>query len=220
MSELADDLETSADGALVVDEDLKIVYANRSAQRILGYHPDGSAYGYCYQIMRGRDDRQQLVCREYCLVARRASLGEPVSNFDLNVPTKIKGDRWLNMSVLHYSDKSQGSSYIVHLFRDITQKKRDAEFAERLIAAARQHDSLRPDPHSSHATSRGHERLTPREREVLTLLAEGHGTREIAQRLSISTTTTRNHIQHVLQKLNVHTRLEAVVHAMNNDLFE
>ncbi len=52
--------------------------------------------------------------------------------------------------------------------------------------------------------------LSPRELEVLRLLAEGLGTRAIAERLVISTSTTRNHIQRILTRLGVHSRLEAV----------
>ena len=60
--------------------------------------------------------------------------------------------------------------------------------------------------------------LTDREREVLSLLAQGHITRDIAQSLSISNSTTRNHIQNILHKLNVHSRLEAVAYAYEHGL--
>ena len=54
-------------------------------------------------------------------------------------------------------------------------------------------------------------RLTRREREVLGLLAEGRTTREISDVLFITPATVRHHIQHVLEKLEVHRRLHAVV---------
>ncbi|MEJ2746212.1 MAG: LuxR C-terminal-related transcriptional regulator, partial [bacterium] len=60
--------------------------------------------------------------------------------------------------------------------------------------------------------------LTPRELEILELLARGHGTSEISELLAISQNTVRNHIQHILQKLQVHTRLEAVTYAIKNGL--
>jgi DNA-binding NarL/FixJ family response regulator len=46
--------------------------------------------------------------------------------------------------------------------------------------------------------------------EVLRLLAKGETTESIADQLSISRTTVNNHIQHILHKLNAHTRLEAI----------
>ena len=52
--------------------------------------------------------------------------------------------------------------------------------------------------------------LTPREREVLRLLAEGCDTKSIAGRLGLSVHTARDHVQNVLEKLDAHSRFEAV----------
>jgi len=57
------------------------------------------------------------------------------------------------------------------------------------------------------------ERLTPREKEVLRLMAEGHPSRSIAAELGISYTTVRTHIRGLGSKLAVHSKLEAVVKA-------
>ncbi len=57
------------------------------------------------------------------------------------------------------------------------------------------------------------EPLTPREREVLGLLAEGLSNKEVAARLSISEHTAKFHVNAVLAKLGVQRRLEAVVRA-------
>ena len=59
-------------------------------------------------------------------------------------------------------------------------------------------------------------RLTPREREVLTALADGLNDREIAERLSISIETSRTHMMHILEKLNVSSRLQALVFAVRH----
>ena len=53
-------------------------------------------------------------------------------------------------------------------------------------------------------------RLTPRERHVLELLVDGHNTAEIMARLRISDSTARTHVQSILSKLGVHSRLQAV----------
>ena len=60
--------------------------------------------------------------------------------------------------------------------------------------------------------------LTPREREVLQLLAEGIATEGIAQRLVVSSHTVRNHIRSILAKLDAHSRLEAVAIAVREQL--
>jgi len=61
--------------------------------------------------------------------------------------------------------------------------------------------------------------LTERELEVLRLMAEGASTRAAAQRLHVSVATIRNHIQNILVKLDVHSRLEAVAYATKHRLF-
>ena len=60
--------------------------------------------------------------------------------------------------------------------------------------------------------------LTDRERELLTLLVQGLNSKEIAVRLSISPNTVRTHVQSILTKLQVHSRLEAAAFAVRYGL--
>ncbi|MGO8824227.1 MAG: response regulator [Acidimicrobiales bacterium] len=53
--------------------------------------------------------------------------------------------------------------------------------------------------------------VSAREHEVLTLMASGHSTRDIAEELGLSLHTTRNHIRNLMAKLGAHSRLDAVV---------
>jgi len=63
-------------------------------------------------------------------------------------------------------------------------------------------------------------RLTRRERQVLAMLARGADNRAIADALTISPDTARTHIQNLLGKLGVHSRLEAAAFAVRRGLFE
>jgi DNA-binding NarL/FixJ family response regulator len=60
--------------------------------------------------------------------------------------------------------------------------------------------------------------LTPRELEVLEMLAQGAGGGEIARRLGVSPNTVRTHVQGILSKLQVHSRLEAAAFAVRHQL--
>jgi two-component system nitrate/nitrite response regulator NarL len=64
------------------------------------------------------------------------------------------------------------------------------------------------------------EQLTGREREILMLLVQGRSTKEMARRLDLSRHTVRTHIQNILSKLGVHSRLEAAAYALLYGLVE
>lgn len=61
--------------------------------------------------------------------------------------------------------------------------------------------------------SDGWERLTPREKEILSLLRDGFSNKEIARRLYLSVRTVEMHLYNSYSKLNVHSRLEAAFRA-------
>jgi len=63
-------------------------------------------------------------------------------------------------------------------------------------------------------------RLTDREMEVLRLVAKGMNNRDIAKDLYISENTVKNHIRNILEKLHLHSRMEAVVYAVREKLLE
>lgn len=68
-------------------------------------------------------------------------------------------------------------------------------------------------PPSPPTSPRDHAKLTPRQREILRMLAHGSSTQQIAQELHLSRETVRNHVRGILQALDVHSRVEAVAAA-------
>jgi len=63
-------------------------------------------------------------------------------------------------------------------------------------------------------------RLTAREMEVLRQVARGMNNRDIARELFISENTVKNHVRNILEKLQLHSRMEAVVYAVREKLLE
>jgi two-component system NarL family response regulator len=63
-------------------------------------------------------------------------------------------------------------------------------------------------------------RLTERELEVLRLVAQGLSNRDIAGELYISENTVKNHVRNILEKLHLHSRMEAVVYAVREKLLD
>jgi two-component system response regulator NreC len=62
--------------------------------------------------------------------------------------------------------------------------------------------------------------LTPREREVLTLIAEGASNAEIASQLTISPKTVDRHRENIMNKLNLHSRVDLVKYAIRHGLID
>ncbi|TAM48046.1 MAG: response regulator transcription factor [Gammaproteobacteria bacterium] len=63
-----------------------------------------------------------------------------------------------------------------------------------------------------------HERLTPREREILVFLTKGASNKEIARALDLAESTVKIHIQGILKKLGMTSRVQAAVYAVEHDL--
>jgi DNA-binding NarL/FixJ family response regulator len=107
--------------------------------------------------------------------------------------------RVLAAGVTGILSKDQGLDHIFHVL-------------PRLVAGASQGDRSSPAARARTPAPRapGLAELTPREREVLNHLVMGEGTATLARRLGVTYATARTHIQNVLAKLGVHSRLEAV----------
>ncbi|MEN3272952.1 MAG: hypothetical protein V7636_1713 [Actinomycetota bacterium] len=63
-------------------------------------------------------------------------------------------------------------------------------------------------------------RLTDRELDVLRLVAQGLTNREVAEQLYIAENTVKNHVRNILEKLHLHSRMEAVLYAVREKLFD
>jgi PAS domain S-box-containing protein len=212
-------LDRAAEGAFLIDNNQRIIYWNRAAQEILGYAPGEVLGRSCYDIVQGRDDHDHTWCRGNCYVTAKARAGQPVETFNTCAMTKSGELRWINISILALQAPGETEApTILHLFRDASELKLREQFAQQVLHLVEHMQQHAPfGPAASH-NSLWAEKLTERERDVLQLLAQGYSTQQIAQALSISKSTTRNHIQNVYQKLGVHTRAQAVAYAFEHGL--
>jgi DNA-binding NarL/FixJ family response regulator len=107
------------------------------------------------------------------------------------------------------------------------------ELADAVRAVARGHSLISPSMASKLLTEfnalvqQAEERhrsllpsLTDRELDVLKLVAKGLTNREISEELYISENTVKNHVRNILEKLHLHSRMEAVVYAMREKLLD
>jgi PAS domain S-box-containing protein len=193
-------LTQAGDGAFVVSAAGRIVLWNRAAERLLGYTAEEAIGRTCCELFGGRSGSEERSCTRDRRVTAAISQGQTVSNFDMKARTKAGQSMWLNVSTLALRREGAGETLTIHLIRDVSAAHEGHAAGE----------SLTGDDSGGV--------LTPREREVLRLLAGGANTRRAAERLGVSPATVRNHVQNMFGKLGVHSRLQAVAYANNHGL--
>ncbi len=205
----------SDDAVFAMDITDRIVVWNKGCERLLG-RPAASVLGRrCADVMCGRDVNGNVYCVQNCPVALQARElhDEPVNSFRLSVPMHDEGHRWVRVSVFHMPSPRPGLSTLVHVLNEPEAPPSPLEV--RLTEEARRRAGNNGG--RVYVEDRA-PALTARERDILRCLAEAMPTAGIAEKLGISSVTVRNHTQRILQKLGVHSKLHAVVHAYRNQL--
>jgi len=205
-------LEQSPDPVFATDRTNHIVFWNDAARLMLGFTADEAVGGHCDRLLAGSDPFGNRYCTDECPIMRIANRGEIVRNFSLNLRTKESQHVVTQVSVLQLRAGAPDDYYLVHLLR---------ANAETTAPHTAHEPASTPRPHlvaARESTDVRARKLTAREVEVLGMLAAGRSTPEIAERLHISQLTARSHIQNILEKLEVHSKVEAVAFAFQKNL--
>lgn len=221
MSDLLKSIAGTADGVFAVDSESKIILWNHSAEEMLGFTPREVLGKFCYEVLPGTDLSCNLFCFKGCSVMTMTKKGQLVQNYDIQVLTKNLRKIWLNVSILLVPNPDRRNQLIVHLFRPFSSQEHIRmveQMATTLLTGLNKDDPGCRMGRSSPGLNGSH--LSRRETEVLYLMAQCVGTKEIADRLCISYTTVRTHIKHILEKLHAHNKLEAVTLAFQKGLLK
>jgi len=213
-TEALDRIARSGEAVFAIDSSDRIILWNKKCEEMLG-KPARSVLGKrCYDVMAGRDENGNIYCYRNCPVAYQAreKANDPVQRFQLSVDTGKGGRRSLEISLFAIPSYHPALSTVVHVLREGKQKTSALE--RELAKETQTREPLWPMTTKEGAPID----LTAREKEILRSLGEGLSTPEIAKRLFIAPVTVRNHIQAILHKLDVHTKLAAVVFAYQHEL--
>ncbi|MBQ11670.1 MAG: hypothetical protein CMJ45_08995 [Planctomyces sp.] len=212
-------LESTADGVFTVDEKQRIVFWNQGAEDVLGYTSAEVIGRNCAEVIQGVDEDGQVVCTLECPDLGRAHLGTRLCGRNVRSRTKSGELRWLSVSHLSVNSDT-GAPVLVHIFRNVTPEVEARKLLQRIVSQVTNYDPGQTGQVEYNQDGPYDTGLTERETQVLELLVKGGGTASIAEDLFISNTTARNHIQNILAKLGVHTRLEAVAYALKHRLID
>jgi PAS domain S-box-containing protein len=226
--EIFDLLCNTEDGVYIVDINKRILRWNKGAEKILGYLERDVQNQECFRVLSGKAHSDKPLCSQTCMIHSDALKGLPQKNYDMIVQSSTGDARWLNVSILANGDG--GESFVAHLVRDVTQEKTREQALAHFLAGLNAQNVMptstpieKPEiknapgillQQSNTPTSV----LSDREIEVLTLLAEGLPTKNLAQKLNISHFTARNHIQNILVKLKLHNKAQAVSYAFKKGI--
>ena len=180
----------TGDPAFAVDSNGVVVLWNEASEQVFGY-PEAEALGQkCWELLCGHDINGNRYCFENCPLIEMAFLHEPVHAFKSSFGTSNHQQKQFSVSCVTVYNRP-GDEMLLH----ICHPEQTLEVEVR-----------REEPPRTRTES-----LSQREIEVLALLANGVSTHEVATHLSISERTVRTHIQHLMYKLQVHNRRDAIV---------
>lgn len=204
--EIATVLETLAqsdEAMFVIDERQRIVFWNAGMQQHLGYTYDDLAGRSCCSILAGTDSFGNRYCSESCPIVGIAGRGEAVRPYRLHYRARSGAMMPLDVVIVRFTLRSSKRLLLAHIVRNAIEAPmpvQPASLAKESVRDIRARE------------------LTSRELEILGRLARCQSSSTIARELGISPLTTRNHIQHVFEKLEVHSRSEAVALAYRMNL--
>jgi DNA-binding CsgD family transcriptional regulator len=194
---LVDALAFCAEPLFAINERHRVVFWNKPLEHLLGWTYDDVAGRSCGQVLCGADQYGNRYCADPCPIISIAQRGEAVKHFDLSVRTKGGPSIFVDVTAIRFILPRSKRPILTHLVQPASK-------AVNLDPP--------PQPLASHVDARVRE-LTTREIEVLGLVASGQNAGAIARLLGIAPLTARNHIQHVLEKLELHSKSEAVAFA-------
>lgn len=212
MTDPLDIVASTAEAAFATDEEGRIVIWNRPAERLLGHSAERVLGKPCHEVLCGRDVFGNRFCDEACTLQRMVRRHEAVRRFEMEVRRESGQLLRVGVAVIVVPGPKLSQYSVVHLLQPLPAERSEGDLVSlgAQPAAGAAPAAVTPPPARSS--------LSAREVEVLRLLADGASTRAVADTLFISVATVRNHIQNILRKLDVHSKLEAVSLALRSRL--
>lgn len=206
-------LTQTADGAFAIDQRHRIVLWNKACERIFGFGSQRALGRPCWEVVGGEDRYGNPVCLSQCMVSAAARCNRLVESFEMRI-CRHGEPVWINVTTLFARGPRENLSTTIHLARESRDPSGLEGRLQELLARLEEHPLTENGSMGANAARP----LSPREREVLSLLSRGQHPKDIARQLCVSTSTVRSHVKTILAKLDVHSQLEAVTYAFQHRL--
>jgi DNA-binding CsgD family transcriptional regulator len=206
-SDLLELLEAGEPAAFATDSRHRVVFWNAGAARVFGKRSEDAIGRHCFDVIGGRDVFGNRFCHAGCAMTTMARAEEPLHGFEMLVHAQGGCETPLQVTTLRMPGPMPELFTLVHMIHPVGERAR--------LARDGGDGADAPAPEASSAPRRNggepadQPPLTAREREVLRWVAAGHPNKDIARELGLSLATVRNHVHNTLEKLGVHSKLEA-----------
>jgi len=195
--------------AWISGPDRKLLYLNSRAENLLGASAAELLGQRCDAVVAATAAELQPFCARLCSVLRLARGRAEIPPVDLRVARDGSPPRWIRLIAFAFGGTPQKDPYLVECGLCLESERAVLEFMHRIAARSRSKPAVGGASPFRPACRPVHE-LAPRERQILDLLTADYSHARIAAELRVRPVTVRNHIQHLLAKLGVHSTLEAV----------
>lgn len=201
--------DKSTDAVFGIDAAGRVLFTNNAFERLLGYSHNQLCGSRCAEVLCGTNLHGKPFCGRDCPIPKTCTGQPSITDLDLIVKHADGHDILVNIGTSYIQLQPEDDTHHMKVFFSLRQVN-----PQRML----QRMTMPPVKESLKTDSSRRNRLTSREEEVLGLAANGKKTNQIASRLSISTQTVRSHFKNIYFKLDVNSRTEAVIFAMQQGL--
>jgi len=187
----------------ISDPDRNISYLNSRAEDLLGRSAGKCVGKPCHKVIRGKTANGEPFCSERCPVINQLNFQTEVEPIRVRVGAGRRA-RWAQVVIISAQPPDFSGMRLVHCVIDDEKEQRFRQYLTKLMTRT-------PRARLGKRAMTSFQ-LTRREKEILAMLSDDVSLHEIASKLNVSYTTVRNHVQHILRKLGVHSIMEAVAY--------
>ena len=217
MPTFPDLMSRAVEGVFAIDGEQRVIFWNQACEKMTGISAAEAIGDACQDVLRGRDTYGRPLCKSNCPLCELTKGGPPPAQLPMRITHTDGKTLQFNVGTMLIPSERLNQWNVVHVMRRGRacgpaegQRGCDEKFTGGESGASAHSESMLSPMAAS--------LLTSREWEVLRLLADGAGVMPMSDQLHISVTTVRNHIQRLMAKLEVHSRVEAVAYAHRHQL--
>lgn len=186
----------------ISDPDRRICFLNARAEALLGRRASACLGRPCHEVVQGWMASRRPLCGVQCPLAAAARADRSLAPIRIRVGGAGSGENWIQLLCIPLWSPEGRGPWLVHC---ALRSRRPHDMEEYLARVA-----TRTRSHREGGGSPDWRRLTRRELEVLRLLVRDLDVAAIARELHVSLVTVRNHVQHILVKVDAHSVQEVV----------